>query len=169
MYNKLATLVLILSTGCNFPASGYGPNGRNSPTMYDQQYQDGSGPILVESYAECWRLNNSSNAYGWYFDATVEHSWGPEYITEIESVWVDIYFGSRNVTFELYDDYVLYYPLDAPGAEIFNYQTAFGDGIWMTAQHEATTQLNCDSNTEYEIYTTAYDYEGNYQTSVEYL
>jgi len=181
MSSKLITLALVFSTGCHFAAEGYVAEGRGDvlqdnhhgheeeedTSLFDQDHQNGHGPILVDTYTECWRL--PEGGYGWYFDATVEHTSGGKYVDQIESVWVDIYFGNRNITFELYDEVTLNYPLDAPGAEIFDYQTMYDDGVWMRSEYENTTALDCNSSTAYDIYTTAYDYEGNYQTVVEYL
>lgn len=174
MSSKLITLALLFSTGCHFATEGYVAPGRGDvlsddtyTEVYDEEHQNGEGPILVDTYAECWLM--SKGGYGWYFDATVEHSLGARYAAEIESVWVDIYYGNNNITFELFDEATLNYPLDAPGAEIFDYHTVSGDGVWMWSGYENMTPLNCNSPHQYEIYTTAYDYEGNYQTSVEYL
>ena len=175
MLNKLITSAFLVLTGCHFATEGYVAPGRGDvldgegSSVHDQSYghENGDGPILLDTYTECWLLPGGN--YGWYFDATVTHSWGDKHISEIESVWVDIYWGLRDIAFELYDENVLYHPLDAPGAEIFDYQTVAGDGVWMRSEYQATTALNCDSNIEYEIHTTVYDFEGNYHTVVEYL
>tara|TARA_E500000331_G_C17232369_1_gene703210 strand:- start:232 stop:756 length:525 start_codon:yes stop_codon:yes gene_type:complete len=174
MTGKLFTFALLLLTGCHWAAEGYvepGPRGAGGSNhgshLFDQHHTGGSGPVLADTYAECWRL--PGGGYGWYFDATAHHSWGPDYTEDIESVWVDVYFGAKSVTFELYDSNALYYPLDAPGAEIYGYQTEYGDGVWMRSEYENMTALRCDSYQQYEVYTTAYDYDGNYQTVVEYL
>ena len=164
MSSKLITLALILAT----TASTMDPDayvGRGQAKLYDEQHQNGEGPSLLDAYAECWRLDQGAGQYGWYFDATVDHTHG---LAEVESVWVDVYSDYDHVEYQLYDSMTLQYPLDAPGAEMFNYYTEVGDGVWMRAEYE-TSPLRCNSTTEYEIYTTVYDFQGNYQTTVEYL
>lgn len=169
MSSKLIMSAFFLLTGCHFGAEGHIGAGErhNEGTTYEQEYSDGYGPVLVDTYAECWRL--PGGGYGWYFDAAAEHTGGGAFLNQVDSVWVDIYYGLKHVTYELHDDIVLYSPLDAPGAAMYDYETAWGDGVFMRAEYEATTALDCSSPVQYEIHTTAYDIEGNYHTVVEYL
>ena len=180
MSNKLITLAFLFFTGCTWaPADGYLGGGRANQhagygysdshvELFDQQYANGHGPIILDAYAECWYIQGG--LYGWYFDAAVEHTFGPEYVSEIESVWVDIYDPSGWAdSFELYDAESLSYELSAPGASYYDYHTHPNDGVWMYAQYEHVTGMRCNSNIPYEVYTTAYDFQGNYQTTVRYL
>jgi hypothetical protein len=177
MSSKLITFALLFATGCTWGAEGYigpdrgvlvgGPANGGGAILIDQHHTNGEGPIILDAYAECWQI--SGGIYGWYFDAAVEHSFGPEYVSEIESVWVDVYHPVGVDTFELFDIQSLPHSLAAPGASYYNYNTQRYDGVWMAAEYENLTSLLCDSNIPYDVYTTAYDFQGNYQTTVRYL
>lgn len=164
-----------LFTGCTFEADGTIRPGWDSG--YDEShivessgYSKYGDPMILDTYAECWLIKDDPNYagyYAWFFQADVDHTGG--YISDIESVWIDIYdsYGLAR-TVELYDN-VTYRPWLQPewvGAE--GLWTDHNDGIFMHSQFEVDP-LRCGSAMGYEVYTTVYDVYGSYVTSVEYL
>ena len=172
MFKKLIAIMLFAATGCvpaapgtlsvgaSYQHDGYG----YGPSVYDQSH-NGYGPVIVDAYTECWEYYHDWGGWGWYFDAVVDHAYGP---AEIESVWVDVYGPYNSAHFRLHDGITLQYPVEAPGAEMYGFSTVPNDGLWMFSTKEMPP-LDCYSGITYEVHTTAYDWEGNYQTVVQYI
>ena len=169
MLSKLIPFASLLTlTGC-FLEPTVGTSRGQTVDFYDEIHIGGDGPVIIDAYAECWLTGE--NLYAWYFDAEVAHTFSAGQIT---SVWVDIYHpgpGMGHYAFELNDIESLRYPLDAPGSEYYGFQTGPGDGVFMRAEFEIDLPIgfDCNSSIPYDIYTTAYDTMGNYQSVVQYL
>ena len=162
----------LLFTGCTWEAGGVikpgYSTGQGSQVIESSPSHSGYGaPIVIDTHAECW-LDPHKGYYVWYHQADVDHSSG--YIDMIDEVWVDIYdsYGLA-ASFPMRDDIWFqewawpswvdpYYGLDTPAH----------DGVWMYAAIESEP-LRCGSQMSYEVYTTVYDFDGGYVTTVDYL
>ena len=170
-----ALFTAAIFSGCTFSADGYIKPGY--PDNHDVEVTDSnidhSGyayPVIVDTYAECWLMDNSSFAgtYAWYFEAIVDYT--NHDLEAIEEVWIDVYDGGGLLFSQMMYDEVDYEAwLQPPAAAPFGYATDHNDGVFMYSNVEEYMNLKCNSNVAYDIYTTVYDIYGNYETTVEYL
>jgi len=169
-----ALFTAAIFSGCTFHADADGWISPGYPedtgtTIVDTSGHSGNHSMIVDTYAECWLMQNNTNGeYGWYFEAVVDYA--NHHLEAIDEVWVDVYDGGGLLFSQLMYDEVDYEAwLRPPAAATFGYQTDELDGVFMYANVEQNVNLKCNSNIPYDVYTTVYDIYGNYETTVEYL
>jgi len=141
----LSTIAFMALAACEVGV-GYPPGGGGG---HAHSY---GAPHVTYTYSECY-YQRSFGEYVWEFEADVTHTYS---VDEVAEVWVDVYA----------DGYFVYsQPLDLSNIDYSGNISYWGE--WTLESH--ARGLYCDSPVHYEIVTTAYDYYGNYDTTIDYF